>query len=351
MERITIPIYQGQAEECGGYPNGKTGNANPDSQSNTYVYGYGWALTFDKEEGEYGKGGTARGWAKRSGWDTASAAGGSGGYNFQYVDVEPGQKFTVVVGKGGKGLGQILTYDEDRGQYIIKDVTETTRGYGGTYITATEGTSGFVMVSCEQIETEPVIYDTNTIDNSGTDKAAPVILELYLNGIPGDKTKYDIAKITEDYGTKYEHYVKGNNEKYGMEVNSNIAETEVITGIKGYSWMIDNNEFAEPDKIIGYDNDENITTEFPTTISTDYLNKGLYLHARAVDNAGNWGDTVNLKLEMTIITLTSHYNEYTDSNGYGPNYVPLTWTNSNNYDKFAYKLFQKNETVAEWQQV
>ena len=351
MERITIPIYQGQAEECGGYPNGKTGNANPDSQSNTYVYGYGWALTFDKEEGEYGKGGTARGWAKRSGWDTASAAGGSGGYNFQYVDVEPGQKFTVVVGKGGKGLGQILTYDEDRGQYIIKDVTETTRGYGGTYITATEGTSGFVMVSCEQIETEPVIYDTNTIDNSGTDKAAPVILELYLNGIPGDKTRYEIAKVTEDNGTIYEYYINGTNTKYNMNVNSNTEIVEVTTDVKGYSWCIDENEHTEPDKIIGDDNKNNAITEFPTAISTDYLDKGLYLHARAVDNAGNWGDTVDLKLETTTITLTSHYNEVADSNGYGPNYVPLTWTNSNKNAKFFYKLFQKEVSKSEWAQV
>ena len=330
----------------GGNPNGKKGNENPDMQRGRFIYGYGWTLDFNLAEGEYGKGGGAQGYARKGGWDTSTATGGSGGYNFQYLVVTPGQKFKVVVGNGGKGLALI---SGEEGTIDITDGIENR--WTGKVPFAYQGSSGFVMVSCEQIETEPVIYDTNTIDNSGTDKAAPVILELYLNGIPGDKTKYDIAKITEDYGTKYEHYVKGNNEKYGMEVNSNIAETEVITGIKGYSWMIDNNEFAEPDKIIGYDNDENITTEFPTTISTDYLNKGLYLHARAVDNAGNWGDTVNLKLEMTIITLTSHYNEYTDSNGYGPNYVPLTWTNSNNYDKFAYKLFQKNETVAEWQQV
>ena len=58
------------------------------------------------EEGEYGKGGAAKGWAQRGGGvDTAIASGGSGGYNIQYLNVFPGQEFTVVVGKGGEGEG------------------------------------------------------------------------------------------------------------------------------------------------------------------------------------------------------------------------------------------------------
>lgn len=313
------------------------------------------------------------------------------------INVEPGEKYTVTVGKGGSaGKNQRSRYSPGTGSSIITEhgksgedgessqfgdryaqgggggglapgrsfgfVREgkegTSYGEGGTGGIGTKkssqptaGQNGWVYIEYTILEKEPLITDTSTIDQSATDKTAPAILELYLNGIPGDKTKYDIAKITEDYGTKYEHYVKGTNEKYGMEVNSNIAETEVITGIKGYSWMIDNNEFAEPDKIIGYDNDENITTEFPTTISTDYLNKGLYLHARAVDNAGNWGEPISIELEVIDLILTSHYDEYIDGNGYGPNYIPLTWEASRKQDELSYMLYQKDEGNKNWNAV
>ena len=314
------------------------------------------------------------------------------------INVEPGEKYTVTVGKGGSaGKNQRSRYSAGTDSSIITEHGKsgedgessqfgdryaqgggggglapgrsfgfgsregkegTSYGEGGTGGIGTKrssqptaGQNGWVYIEYTILEKEPLITDTSTIDQSATDKTAPAILELYLNGIPGDKTKYELAKVTEDYGNKYEHYIKGNNAKYNMEINSNTVETEVITGVKGYSWCINNSEYADADKVIGYDNDENTTTEFPTTISTDYLDKGLYLHARAVDNAGNWGETVNLKLETTTITLTSHYNEYTDSNGYGPNYVPLTWTNSNINDKFFYKLFQKDQETSEWQQV
>ena len=36
-----------------------------------------------------------------------------------------------------------------------------------------------------------------------------------------------------------------------MEINSNTVETEVITGVKGYSWCINNSEYADADKVIG----------------------------------------------------------------------------------------------------
>lgn len=210
---------------------------------------------------------------------------------------------------------------------------------------------GYIYIQYSQITKEPLITEKITIDQLAKDKFAPAILELYLNGIKGDKTKYEIEMIAEDYGTVYEHYVAGELKEYNMYVTSNIETTEVITGIAGYSWKIDKDEYGKPDDIIGYDNDSNKTTVFPKTISTDYLDKEYYLHAKAVDNAGNWGDTVHLKLETTTITLTSHYSEYADSNGYGPNYVPLTWENSNKNEKFFYKLFQKNEDKSEWSQV
>lgn len=79
---------------AGGEPNGhaSTGNNVTD----------GFALSFDKSSGDYGKGGNF---------------GGSGGYDSQYVAVTAGQTYTITVGaaggSGGAGGFVLLAYGGD----------------------------------------------------------------------------------------------------------------------------------------------------------------------------------------------------------------------------------------------
>ena len=79
---------------AGGKPNGhaSTGNNVTD----------GFALSFDKSSGNYGKGGNF---------------GGSGGYDSQYVAVTAGQSYTITVGgaggSGGTGGFVLLAYGGD----------------------------------------------------------------------------------------------------------------------------------------------------------------------------------------------------------------------------------------------
>jgi len=70
----TVNIYP--VEECGG--------------------GAGFGLSFIKETGNYGKGGACNGGNQRAG-------GNSGGYVSDYVNVVPGQMYSIKVGAGGKG--------------------------------------------------------------------------------------------------------------------------------------------------------------------------------------------------------------------------------------------------------
>lgn len=294
--------------------------------------GKGWALSITKQDGTYGQGGLSRHLRNiRSVW-VCCATGGSGGYDSKTITVQEGETLTINVGEGGTGISGGL----DNYKHICW---------------AEPGNDGFVLIQYESIKKDYYITETSTIDEAAKDKIKPAVLELFLNGILGDESKYEIGIVSEDYGTMYEHYVVGNNNSYGMKITSNILETEVITGIVGYSWKIDQNPTGNPDNVIGYDNDSNKTTKFPETIATTYLDKGNYLHVKPIDGAGNVGDTVHLELETTTIILTSHYNEWTDKNGYGPNYVPLSWTNSNPNDKFFYKLFQKDGEKQEWTQV
>lgn len=79
---------------AGSEPNGhaSTGNNVTD----------GFALSFDKSSGDYGKGGNF---------------GGSGGYDSQYVAVTAGQSYTITVGaaggSGGTGGFVLLAYGDD----------------------------------------------------------------------------------------------------------------------------------------------------------------------------------------------------------------------------------------------
>lgn len=78
----------------GGNPNGHTSTGNNVTD--------GFALSFDKSSGNYGKGGNF---------------GGSGGYDSQYVAVTAGQTYTITVGaaggSGGTGGFVLLAYGGD----------------------------------------------------------------------------------------------------------------------------------------------------------------------------------------------------------------------------------------------
>lgn len=78
----------------GGTPNGYASDGNKVTD--------GFALSFDKASGDYGKGGNY---------------GGSGGYDSQYVTVTAGQSYTITVGgaggNGGTGGFALIAYGGD----------------------------------------------------------------------------------------------------------------------------------------------------------------------------------------------------------------------------------------------
>lgn len=78
----------------GGTPNGRDG-----SGGSGYVMqngGIGFALQFTLANGSYGNGGSIKDVASR-----AAQAGGSGGYNSNYINVESGVSYSIKVGAGG----------------------------------------------------------------------------------------------------------------------------------------------------------------------------------------------------------------------------------------------------------
>lgn len=85
----------------GGTPNGRNGK-----HATTNAGGVGFSLSFEMSNGTYGHGGDGHSRAYSYG-----TGGGSGGYNSNYVNVEPNKPYTVVVGEAGRtnGDGMIET--------------------------------------------------------------------------------------------------------------------------------------------------------------------------------------------------------------------------------------------------
>ena len=322
----------------GGSPNGRNGSWQGDANERDTGYiqppGKGWALSVTKQDGTYGQGGLARHTRNiRSVW-VCRATGGSGGYDSKTISVTPGQILTIKVGAGGEG--------ESRGLDSYRHICW-----------AEPGNNGFALIQYKSIRQDYELTTTRAVDENATDKEAPEILELYLSGVRGKKDYYEVKINAEDHGTKYIHFVKGVNKSISSEiVTSNDVETEVISLIDGYSWKIDTNATSEPDNIIGDDFTQNEKKTFITQIDTNRVEeKKYYLHVKAIDKVGNIGKTVHLKLEPTIIKLTGKYGEQSDNNGYGPNYVPLSWTNSDKKSGFYYNIFQREDSEEAWEQV
>lgn len=73
---------------------------------------------------------------------------------------------------------------------------------------------------------------------------------------------------------------------------SNVVQTEVITGIAGYSYVIDENKDTIPDDEID---------EVPEYLrKEDYIGKDktYYMHIKAIDGAGNVGETAHIEIKV-----------------------------------------------------
>lgn len=109
----------------------------------------------------------------------------------------------------------------------------------------------------------------------------------------------------EDNGTKYEYYVKATNYK-DSEIISNTASSTNTSGIAGYSYVIDNIANTEPDNVVD-------TTDLSISVPLSKLDltKPIYVHIKAIDNAGNYSETTHstykysnkIELDQTSIVL------------------------------------------------
>ena len=185
--------------------------------------------------------------------------------------------------------------------------------YGNCAIVQTGHSSGAATDDEQKILANLIFYlsDLETgktaTDPDYKDKAAPNVPVLQNNSI--DKVNGTVSFEASDNGTKYSYYVEATETVSQTVYNSNTVSSVRTTGVAGYSYVIDNNPTTSVDDTID-----------TTQTSINYtLGNGpqTYLHIKAIDGAGNIGETAHILLHDNIgpeMELSQNPTEWTNGN-------------------------------------
>ncbi|MGN0145265.1 MAG: hypothetical protein ACI398_09785 [Clostridium sp.] len=140
--------------------------------------------------------------------------------------------------------------------------------------------------------------ETSWSDHMGQDLTAPTLPEITdINSTSNSAVTFDVN--SSDKGNTYQYYVEATNQKNGEKYISNTATAYLETGIKGYSVVIDQNPSTIPDNTI---DSENSKVTLPVDDSFDFSNP-IYVHVKAIDNAGNISDTLHYPYDYKAINF------------------------------------------------
>lgn len=140
--------------------------------------------------------------------------------------------------------------------------------------------------------------DISCDDHKGQDLAAPD--KVIVSGASNDDKNLNITySKPNDNGTKYDYYVKATNGDAANDITSNTVSAINTSGIAGYSYIVDNIENTEPSNKI---NATDLSISAP--LAGLDLFKPIYVHIRAIDNAGNASETTHYEYKyITSLNL------------------------------------------------
>ena len=145
-------------------------------------------------------------------------------------------------------------------------------------------------------------------DYSGQDVTPPNKVSNITHSFTDDGFININFNQVNDNGSIYEYYVESQTKDNNSLTISNVVKTEIKAGLKGYSYVIDNNPNTIPDNKIEQVSNNSIK------IKTNSKQE-LYLHIKAIDNADNSSEVVH----YNITDITPPILSETIS--------PNTWTN------------------------
>ena len=243
-------------------------------------------------------------------------------YPFEVGDIGnifdiPLQHGLSVFGKGDIWMTPVNPTGTTGGAFKEIKVSPST-GEGGTnnfYVHTYNNTaiinSGHSFPQISQAETRIIantLYylaqltsSTTCDDHKGQDLAAPD--RVNISSASNDSNSINVTySKSNDNGTKYEYYVKASDGNVADDVTSNTASATNTSGIAGYSYVIDNIENTEPDNKI---DTTNLSISAP--LAGLDLSKPIYIHIKAIDNAGNYSEITHYEYKYTDPIAVSLY--------------------------------------------
>ena len=169
--------------------------------------------------------------------------------------------------------------------------------------------------------------DRSAMDYKAPDQIKSVTYNNETNTLTVERPK--------DNGTTYQYYVEAFGKREGKTYRSNTITVTNATGVKGYSYVIDDKPNTEPDDIIDATSDS-----FELNLSEA---TGNILHIKAIDYAGNSSETAHFELQfLTLKGKVDHEN----------NAIHLSWNKMpDRSQSYVYRVYQKKEGSDEFQTI
>jgi hypothetical protein len=136
-----------------------------------------------------------------------------------------------------------------------------------------------------------------------------------------------------DKGTTYNYQVKAVKHN-GDVIGSEVKPITVISGIKGYSYVIDSIPNTTPDNIV-----EVTAPNINHTINPNVKN---YIHIKVIDNEGNVSSVFHQEIGIPVLTATPNHAE---------DYIHLDWDIKDNSKEYTYMVYKKAEGENEYQTI
>ena len=137
----------------------------------------------------------------------------------------------------------------------------------------------------DEVTKKGLLKDTKVFELDTEDMAKPNNISNIRTSIIDNYMIIDFDEAT-DNGTKYEYYIQEDN------IKKETSEIFSESGIKGYSYVINNNPYYEElSEINKFDNT-------PILYSDIEWDKDYYLHIKSCDNNNNFSDALTYKINL-----------------------------------------------------
>jgi hypothetical protein len=170
-------------------------------------------------------------------------------------------------------------------------------------------------------------------DTASKDVVAPSSINVKKVNRTREKVEVSFAPAV-DTGSTYGYRVQSvSNDGKGTPLSKEV-EVEVVSGIKGYSYVLDNSPSTVPNNTV------NTTATSVSLVANDSNHR--YLHVKAIDNAGNAGTTKHIKIPVPELQVQA------DATG---TFASMNWSMELASEDYDYKVYKRKKGEVDFQSI